>query len=649
MTTAVYLHRQPSNDALNIIRQATAGDTVLSNFPLPMKYTRYKYKVKNENAPKAGVWGAPAEEVHFIDRKEFPFNWMIESAKVAGIIASLAKDSDRILLMFPANSEIPSIYIFVAMMYNHTVRVFKGSQKIDVTLAQLNNDTTKSQYNALVLPEIAPLPIPATLMTTPKGITVRPYQQQMIDFALANPYCGWFVDMGLGKTLSTLVLIDEWIKRGEIDPKKPILIVAPIMVALDTWSREVAKWGYDWNVCINVRLLPKKREKLLRDMALPMEKPTLFLTNPDQLGQIKDFYFAYNRPLPFEVLIIDELSMFKSAKAKRTENISYYRQNAVKCLGLTGTPASNRLLDIWSPLKILNRNDTNWAGRTIYEFQDKFFDPGARTASGIVKKWIPKLGAEDVIFHNLAKHAISMQTEGLVDLPAISFSNLYVELPDKAMKEYQTLESEIAEEATEGNTTYTTDDGVKIFIPNSDVLSGKLLQIAGGALYTDTATHTFATFHDEKLNALDELIESATSPILVFYYFESDLLRIQKRHKNKIPVLDSKRPDVQAMITQWNNGEIPVMLAHPASVGHGLNLQEGGHTIVWFSLPNWDNDKYQQANKRLYRSGQTHAVNVIHILAKHTIDEVMLQTLKAKEKGNNRLMKTLDRTERDKL
>lgn len=646
MKTAVYLHRQPSNDMLNIIRQATAGDTVLSNFPLPNKHIRYKYKAKNDKKSQSGVWGERQDEVHYINRKEFPFNWLVESAKVSGMIASLAKDSDRILLMFPANAEIPPIYVFVAMLYNHTVRVFKGTQKAEYALDQLNNGVTRAQYEALILPEITPLPTPATLMTTPKGISVRPYQQQMIDFALENPYCGWFVDMGLGKTLSTLVLIDEWIKRGEIDPKKPILIVAPIMVALDTWSREVQKWGYDWDVKINVRLSPKKREQLLRDISLPMEKPTLFLTNPDQLGQIKDFYFAYNRPLPFEVLIIDELSMFKSVTAKRTEHIAYYRQNAIKCLGLTGTPASNRLLDIWNPLKILNSTDTNWAGRTIYEFQDRYFDPGAKTATGIVKKWIPKMGAEDVIFHHLAKHAISMQTKGLVELPGISFSNLYVELPDKARKEYQTLETEIAEDASEGSTTYTTEDGVNIYIPNSDVLSGKLLQIAGGALYTDTATHTFSTFHDEKLNALDELIESATSPLLVYYYFESDLMRIEKRHENEIPILDSKKSDVQDMITKWNNGEIPVMLAHPASVGHGLNLQDGGHTIVWFSLPNWDNDKYQQANKRLYRSGQTHAVNIIHIIAKNTIDETMLQSLKAKEKGNDRLMKTLDRTER---
>ena len=154
------------------------------------------------------------------------------------------------------------------------------------------------------------------------------------------------------------------------------------------------------------------------------------------------------------------------------------------------------------------------------------------------------------------------------------------------------------------------------------------------------------SFNEEKLQALDDMIETATSPILVFYYFDSDLKRIEKKYKNRIPILDSKDPKVQQVITKWNNEEIPVLLAHPASVGHGLNLQDGGHTVVWFSLPNWNNDQYQQANKRLYRSGQKHPVTVTHIVAKNTIEEVMLQSLRRKEKANAKLMNALDRTTR---
>lgn len=644
MKTAVYTHRQPSKEMLEIIYNATKGDTILTNFPLSVNHIRYQF---SGNKKSSGVWNG-GEQVHPINMKDFPFNWMLPDAKAAGIIAALARDSDRMILMFPANTSISPLFVLLAFCYNKTVRIFRGTERISVDIERdLNNARVRKQYEDFILPELAPLPEPTTLMKTPNGATVRSYQQQMINFGLSRNSAGWFVDMGLGKTLATLVLIDQWIKNSEINIEKPILIVAPIMVALDTWSREAKKWGYDWDIFINVKLTPKKREKLLREMLLPMKKPTLFLTNPDQLGQIKDYYYSFNIPLPFEVLIVDELSLFKSPTAKRNTNIAYYRQGAKKFLGLTGTPASNHLLDIWNQLKLISRSETAWAGQNIYEFQERYFNPVAKTPQGHVTKWEPKFGAENVIYRNLSKHAISMKTEGLVELPDISFSNLYIQLPEQARKEYETLETEIKEELEDGDSTsYTTEDGHTIFLPNSEVLSGKLLQIAGGALYTDTATHTFMTFHDEKITALDNLIESSTSPLLIFYFFESDLIRIQKKYKNKIPVLDSKDSNIQGMITKWNDGEIPVMLAHPASVGHGLNLQDGGHTIVWFSLPNWDNDKYQQANKRLYRSGQKHPVSVIHLIAKNTIEEVMLRSLRAKEKVNNNLMTALDRTER---
>lgn len=647
MTTAVYIHQQPSKEDLALIRQGTAnGDRIISNFSLCFPHIRYMLQKKTSKKSKAAVWGS-GYPTHALDMKDFPFNWMLTDAKPAALVSALAKDSDRIMLLFPKNRPIPLLLVFLAMASNQTVKVFRGGVLQRITLEDLPQEQIRQEYETLLLPAIKPLPTPTRLMTTPNGTTVRPYQQQMIDFALERDACGWFVDMGLGKTLATLVLIDQWIQRGKIDPRKPILIVAPIMVALDTWKREVEKWGYDWDVVINIRPTPKKREKCLQSLLLPMEKPTLFLTNPDQLRPIKDYYFASNTPFPFEVLIIDELSQYKSPGTKRNQVIAYYRQPVKKFLGLTGTPASNHLLNIWNQLKLIDPKDTAWAGQTIYEFQSKYFTPIAKNRRGIVIKWAPKFGAEDLIFRNLAKDAISMRTEGLVELPPISYSTLYIQLPEGARKAYTDLENEIAQELEEQDqATYVTDDGVTIFLPNSDVLSGKLLQLAGGALYTDTKTHAFTVFHDEKLNALDDLIETATSPLLVFYYFNSDRIRIEERYHNKIPVLDSKDKNVQDLIDKWNKGEVPVMLAHPASVGHGLNLQEGGHTIVWYSYPNWDNDKYRQANKRLYRSGQTHPVNVIHIIAKNTIEEVMLRSLNAKQKVNDRLMQALDRAER---
>lgn len=636
MITAVYVHSAPTSEQNNLIVKAVAGSEVISNAQLPVPHTVYALGER-----KASIFG---QTTKYVSRKEYPFDWMHPMASRLALMVSLAKNSDRIILIFAKGANVPDLFVLMARAYNHTVRIFKGMEPYEpASLAD-----AEKQYKDIVMEPVAPLPEPTELYQTPNGSTVRPYQQQMIDFAKNRAGTGWFVDMGLGKTMAALVLLDYWMKNGDLDPRRPICIVAPIMVALDTWGRECEKWGYDWDVKKNIRLTPKKRDTLLQTLILPQEKPTLFLTNPDQLKPVREYFHSRNIPLPFEALIIDELSLFKSPTAKRNTEIAYYRQIAKRFLGLTGTPASNHLIDVWNQLKLVSKEETRWAGATIYDFQDKYFVPGAKSIQGFVTRWDPKPGAEESIFRNAAKSAVSMQTEGLVSLPDISFSNMYITLPESARAEYNKLENEIAEEMGDGGSaSYQIPGGPNILLPNSDVLSGKLLQLAGGALYTDSKTHSYEVLHDEKITALENLIEASTSPLLVFYYFASDLDRIEKKFKNKIPVLDSKDKNAQAMITQWNNGEIPVMLAHPASVGHGLNLQTGpGHTAVWFSFPNWDNDKYQQANKRLYRSGQQHAVSIIHIVAKDTIEEVMLQSLKSKERTNNALMKALDRTVR---
>lgn len=636
MITAVYVHTAPDAEQMNLIRRAIQGSDVISNAQLPVPHTLY---VLGEH--KASIYGRVTKS---ISKKEYPFDWMHPMAVRLALMVSLAKNSDRIIMIFGKTTAVPDIFVMMAHAYSNTVRIFRGT-------SPYNKETfpdAKRQYGEIVVEPIQPLPEPTELLQTPNGSTVRPYQQQMIDFAKDRQGTGLFVDMGLGKTLAALVLFDLWMKRGDLDPKRPICVVAPIMVALDTWARECDKWGYDWEIKRNIRLTPKKREKLLQTLILPQEKPTLFLMNPDQLKPVREYFFSRNMPLPFESLIIDELSLFKSPTAKRNKEIQYYRQVAKRFLGLTGTPASNHLVDIWNQLKLVSTEETKWAGRTIYDFQEKFFVPGRRNFSGFVIRWDPKMGAEESIFRNTAKSAVSMRTEGLVKLPGISYSNMYITLPPNVREEYEKLENDIAEEMGDsGSTSYQIPGGPSILLPNSDVLSGKLLQMAGGAMYTDSKTHAFEVLHDEKIMALDNLIESATSPLLVFYYFASDLERIQEKYKHAIPVLDSQDKNVQDIITKWNNGDIPVLLAHPASAGHGLNLQGGpGHTAVWFSFPNWDNDKYQQANKRLYRSGQANPVSVIHIVAKDTIEEVMLQSLKAKERTNNALMTALDRTVR---
>ncbi len=638
MITAVYVHSVPDSSQQQLIKRAVEGSEVITNSQLAVPHTLY---VLGER--KASIFGQVTKE---ISKKEYPFEWMHPLAKRLALLISLAKDSDRIIMIFGKTAEVPDLFVLMARAHNATVRIYKGNEPFypgDLAQAEI-------QYSQIVTEPVKQLPEPKELFHTPNGSVVRPYQQQMIDFAKNRPGTGWFVDMGLGKTLSAFVLLDYWMKNGDLDPRRPICVVAPIMVALDTWEREAEKWGYDWNIKKNIKLTPKKRENLLQTLILPQEKPTLFLTNPDQLRPVREYFFSRNMPLPFESLIIDELSMFKSPTAKRNTEIAYYRRVAKRFVGLTGTPASNHLIDVWNQLKLVSREETAWAGRTIYDFQNRFFVPGAKSYQGFVTRWDPKPGAEEAIFRNSAKSVVSMRSEGLVKLPGISYSNLHITLPENARAEYEKLQTEIAEEMGDnGSASYQIPGGPSILLPNSDVLSGKLLQMAGGAMYTDSKTHTFEVIHDEKIAALDDLIESATSPLLVFYYFTSDLQRIQKKYKNTIPVLNPDDKNVQNMITGWNNGDIPVMLAHPASTGHGLNLQNGpGHTAVWFSLPNWDNDKYQQANKRLYRSGQKNPVSIIHIIAKDTIEEVMLHSLKAKERTNDELMKALDRTARPK-
>lgn len=636
MVTAVYVHSAPTMADHALIRRAVEGSEVISNVQLQVPHTLY---MMGEQAGR--IYGKATKA---IQKTDYPFDWMHPMARRLALLIAMAKDSDRIVLLFSERAPVADVFVLMAMACNNTVRVFRGG----VPCQMKTFPDAEQQYKEIVVEPVKPLPEPTELFATPNGATVRPYQQQMIDFAKDRSGTGLFVDMGLGKTMASLVLLDYWMKRGDIDPARPICIVAPIMVALDTWGRECQKWGYDWDVKKNIRLTPKKRAALLQTLILEQEKPTLFLTNPDQLKPVREYFHSRNIPLPFEALIIDELSLFKSPTAKRNTEIQYYRQVVKKFLGLTGTPASNHLVDVWNQLKLVSTEETKWAGRTIYDFQEKYFIPAAKTSQGFVIRWDPKQGAEDAIFRNAAKSAVSMRTEGLVQLPDITFSNLYVTLPEKARTEYEKLEKEIAEELGDnGSATYQVPGGPSILLPNSDVLSGKLLQLAGGAMYTDSHTHAFETIHDEKLDALDNLIESATSPLLVFYYFASDRDRIQARYKNSIQELDSKDRYVQDVITKWNDGKIPIMLAHPASVGHGLNLQSGpGHTAVWFSLPNWDNDKYQQANKRLHRSGQANAVSVIHIIAKDTIEEVMLHSLKSKERTNTRLMEALDRTAR---
>ena len=484
---------------------------------------------------------------------------------------------------------------------------------------------------------------PTKCLRTPNGAQLRYYQQQLVDFTMERKRVGLFVDMGLGKTLATLATVDELFKKGSLSPDKPILVIAPKMVALDTWSREAEKWGYDIDVLINIGLTKKKREALF-EKARNVTKPTLLTTNPEQLEHIKTAFS--DRINPFQMIIVDELSLFKSATSKRFEYLQELSERLEYFVGLTGTPAPNSLLDVWSQLVIINPNIKYELGRTFFQYRNHFFAPDVvNPRTGVVFSWKLNPGAEEAIYQKIEPHVISMRGAGLVDIPDVTYTNEYVYMDKKSKKVYDYFDKEIRKELSgldQGEQLNVQTGANEVTIANSAILKSKLLQLATGAMYDADSTvseRKYTVFHDAKIEKLKELINVANSPVLVFYNFVSDLERIQKAIPG-IAVLDTKDKNANALIKKWNEGRIPVLLANPASTGHGLNLQDGGHIIVWFSQT-WRNEVYRQANKRLHRSGQKHPVQIIHIVTKDTADEEVVPRIDEKEEQQQGLLSAL--------
>ena len=589
-----------------------------------------------------------------------------KESKYVAYLIEIAKRVDKLLIVSPG-PKVPLVMALIAstVLSPENIRLIVGdrlmtSSDVIYELSRTNKHDLQAQWDRIrQAPKKPTRKIKEEdLLKTPNGATLRPYQQQMVDFALENKRVGLFVDMGLGKTLATLAALDKLSKEGKIDTTRPILIVAPIMVALDTWSREAEKWGYDMDVKVNIQLTPKKREALLESLLEPQEKLTLFTTNPAQLKPILEYFGKKRVSSPFDVVIVDELSQFKSPDAQRLDHLLQLSELSEYFFGLTGTPSPNNLIDIWSQMIVIDPKNKRLFGDNFFVYRGSFFEPtqtGMRNGREVVFDWGLRQNAEQSIYDKMKKTAISMRSEGLVDLPDIVFDNRYVKLPPKAMKTYckmdKVLRQELrAQEDSDEQTAVTLNvAGNNIEIANSAVLSSKLIQLSSGALYDNILEHSadetsYTVFHDEKLKALKDIVENSTSPILVFYFFKSELERLPKFIE--FEHLNTKRKDVKETIAKWNRGEIPVLVAHPASVGHGLNLQEGGHTMVWLTTT-WSNEQYRQSVKRLYRSGQTHPVSVIHLLAEGTEDENVIKRIDMKESGQEELMKALDVAQRE--
>ena len=432
------------------------------------------------------------------------------------------------------------------------------------------------------------------------------YQEYATKFIEENEESAVFLECGLGKSVITLTAIKNLMARGEVSR---VLVVAPLRVGKTTWPEEIGKWdhlaGLTYAVAIgNVA----ERLNALKAQA------DITIINRENVEWLID---KSGMPFDYDMLVIDELSSFKSFKAKRFKALLKVRPQITRVVGLTGTPSSNGLMDLWAEFRLLDLGER--LGRYITRYRLAYFTPDKRNAQ-VVFSYKPLPGAEERIYDKIDDITISMRASDYLKLPSLVMNTVVVEMGDKEKEIYDNLCDDMVVSLGDN----------EIDAVNAASLSNKLLQMANGAVYGEE--QSVHRIHDEKLNALEDLIESANGkPVLVAYWFKHDLARI----KAKFPFVREIKTD--ADIRAWNRGEIEVGVIHPASAGHGLNLQTGGSTLIWFGLT-WSLELYQQTNARLYRQGQKNTVVIHHIVTKGTIDERVLKALEKKEKTQNSLI-----------
>lgn len=430
-----------------------------------------------------------------------------------------------------------------------------------------------------------------------------PHQAAGIKWIIDHPACALLWGMGTGKTVTTLTALDA-ILNDRLEPG-PALVIAPKRVAENTWSKESQKWEHLRHLRVS-KVIGSQPERM-RALSTPAD---LYVINRENVVWLVELLGSR---WPFRVVVIDELSSFKSAGAKRWRALRRVRGRIDRLIGLTGTPRPNGLEDLWPEVYLLDQGER--LGRTLGAFRAQYMQPD-KMSGYIVYSYRPRPGAEEQVYNAISDICMSIRKEDVLSLPGQIYENIELDLPASVLKQYKKFEREKVLEVldVEGGIAAT----------QAAALTNKLLQFANGAIYDDTGTAH--PVHNVKLEALEELLEEAGGePVLVLYAYEHDADRIRSRIKCR--ALD-KPTDIDA----WNRGEIPVALAHPASIGHGLNLQEGGHIIVWFGLT-WSLELYQQANERLNRPGQKSVCRVYHLIAKGTHDERVLASLANKDKG----------------
>ena len=436
------------------------------------------------------------------------------------------------------------------------------------------------------------------------------YQQYATDFIIKNPTAAVFLEMGLGKSVIALTAILELcLERFEISR---VLVIAPLRVARDTWPAEIQKWdhlkGLTYSVAVGTA---NERRAALR------QKTFVHIINRENVQWLIE---DSGIPWQYDMVVIDELSSFKSHQSKRFKSLMKARPGVRRMVGLTGTPSSNGLMDLWSEFRVLDMGKR--LGRFITHYREQFFEPDRRNGMQVFS-YRPRAGAEREIYRRIGDITISMRSADYLKMPECVMNTVPVKLDSTEYEVYEEMESKMVTEL----------DGVEIDAVNAAALTGKLCQLANGAIYTPDGNTVF--FHERKLDALKDLIEGANGkPVLVAYWYKHDLARIQERFK--VRELKSSKD-----ITDWNAGKIPVAVIHPASAGHGLNLQAGGSTLIWFGLT-WSLELYQQTNARLWRQGQQAETVVIHhIITRGTVDEDVMQSLSEKDRSQAALMRAV--------
>lgn len=447
-----------------------------------------------------------------------------------------------------------------------------------------------------------------------KQFTPYPYQQYCINRIITDPYLGLFLDMGLGKTVITLTGLHS-LKYYYWQIRK-VLIIAPKKVAESTWSKEADKWEHLKNLRISVVLGTAKQ----RLTALNADAD-IYIINRENTQWLVEYY-GHN--WPFDVVVLDESSSFKNHQAKRFKALKAIRPRINRIIELTGTPSPHGLTDLWAQIFLLDGGKR--LGRTISVYRDMFFVPDKRNQTTIFS-YAPKEGADEEIYRLISDICISMKAEDYLELPDLIYEDIPVKLDAKAQKAYQQMERDMLLEVDDDLVTATT----------AATLTGKLLQLCNGAVYDEDGS--VVPVHDCKLEVFMETIEQLNGQhALVFYYYQHDKDRILvalEKTGLKVKVYTDSKDE-----TEWNAGNIDILLAHPASCGYGLNLQEGGHHVIWFGLT-WALEEYQQANKRLHRQGQQFPVIVHRLITLGGVDEDVIKSLEGKDNAQENLLQAL--------